>query len=65
MTGKGFRYRTRCCRNTENASGDSATCNDDQEVIECTPRECINVQCNCDGYGFSESFGLKNGICSS
>ena len=60
MTEKGFRYRTRCCSNAEN---ESDGCDEDYDVIECTPRKCTDVECNCD-WG-SESFGLKNGICSS
>ena len=59
--GNGFRNRTRCC-STQNDSDNLDTCNDDQDVMECSPRECTDVQCNCNLS--SESFGLKNGNCS-
>ena len=59
--GNGFRNRTRCC-STQNDSDNLDTCNDDQDFMECSPRECTDVQCNCNLS--SESFGLKNGNCS-
>ena len=59
-TGSGFRNRRRCCDDSEN---DIDTSNDELDVIECTPRECINVECDCN-FG-SVTFGLKNGVCSS
>ena len=62
VTGNGFRYRTRCCKN-ENSLNNLDTCNDDQDVMECSPKECENIQCNCDLK--SQSFGFKNGNCSS
>ena len=58
-TGSGFRTRKRCCGDSDN---EIDLCNDDQDVIECTPRECINYQCDCNVQ--SETFGLKNGVCS-
>ena len=59
--GNGFRLRTRCCA-TQNGSDNLDSCNDERDVMECSPRECIDLQCNCNLS--SESFGLKNGICS-
>ena len=59
--GNGFRNRSRCF-STQNDSDNLDTCNDDQDVMECSPRECTDVQCNCNLS--SESFGLKNGTCS-
>ena len=59
--GNGFRFRTRCCT-TQNGSDNLDPCNDEKDVMECTPRECIDHQCNCNLSG--ESFGLKNGNCS-
>ena len=61
ITDKGFRTRRRCCGDSDN---DVETCNDDQDVIECTPRKCINLQCDCNKQ-FGESFGVKSGVCSS
>ena len=39
LTEKGFQYRTRCLRTTENETNNFKTCNEDYDVIECTPRE--------------------------
>ena len=55
-TGAGFRYRKRCCGNQSN---DFDQCNDEQDIVECLPRECINVQCKCNLH-----IGVKNGVCS-
>ena len=56
-TGSGFRNRRRCCDDSEN---DIDTCIDELDVIECTPRECINVECDRDFQ--SDTFGLRNGV---
>ena len=64
VTGNGHRYRKRCCGSTaNNATIDLHTCDEDHDVVDCTPKECINIQCNCE-WG-TESFGVKKGICSS
>ena len=60
-TGSGFRNRRRCCGNFDN---DIDACNDDQDVVECTPRECTNFQCDCNRK-IGDSFGVKTGVCSS
>ena len=41
LTGKGFKYQTRCCRNTENEADNFDTCHDEYNVIECTPKEWL------------------------
>jgi len=66
VTENGSRNRRRCCN--ENDSNTLDTCNDDQpvvdhDVVDCTPRECMNIQCDCNLE--SASFGLKIGNCSS
>ena len=65
VTGNGLRYRRRCCN--ANDFNNLDTCNDGQtaehDVVDCTPRECINIQCNCNLE--SQSFGLRIGNCSS
>ena len=63
-TGKGFRHRARNCSNDQNAI--------DHDVVECTPRECINNNCNCE-VNRSENLPIDgkqfqfftNGECSS
>ena len=56
-TGSGFRNRRRCC-------DDSETCRSGElDAIECTPRECINIECDCNVQ--SDTFGFRNGVCSS
>ena len=44
---------------SESQTGDINICNDEQNVVECSPRTCINVKCNCNF-----AIGVKNGQCS-
>ena len=63
-TGSGFRNRRRCCDEFIIISENNIdTCNDELDAIECTPRECINVECDCNVQ--SNTFGFRNGVCSS
>ena len=66
LTRNGTRHRRRCCN--QNHFNNLDTCNDDQavvdhDVVDCTPRECINIKCHCNLE--SELFGLRVGNCSS
>ena len=56
----GTRIRTRDC---EKNGADSNECSgESSEIIDCTPKECINIACDCDFE--SDTFGKKNGVCS-
>ena len=56
----GTRIRTRDCGKD---GADSNEClGESSEIIDCTPKECINIACDCDFE--SDTFGKKNGVCS-
>ena len=57
----GTRVRIRDCIKDENESDECP--GEGSEIIECTPKECIIVECDCDVDSFN--FGTKEGVCSS
>ena len=59
---EGSRIRTRDCEKDGAAADDEECPGEALEIVQCTPKTCLNIACDCD-VG-STTYGTKNGVCS-